>query len=205
MWIDARDPADGIIVASSSESHYIVAWQVMLLGVPVLIEKPVCMRSEEAEDLLEMGGIVFAGHTRLYDPAWKAFKAHGKPKAVEAWAGGVNLTNPDANLNWWTHLAAMCWDLGFDPANAVFHVTEEAQPIRFVADGREFRDGEGALEGLITEFCAAIQLGKPNNEGLKLGLKAIQYVEASLPAQGQAAFSLGPLEWISRCTPFPRA
>jgi predicted dehydrogenase len=138
------------------------------------------MDSREVEALIELGGIAFAGHTRLYDPAWRQFKAKlPKIRSVEAFAGGVNETNPDAEWNWGTHLAAMCLDLGFDPYAAVFHITEEKQPLRFVVNGEfEFRDGPpGAMACLVTEFCEAIREGKPNNEGLKLGLKTVQYVE----------------------------
>ena len=173
------DRPDGLIIASSSSSHYEVAKEALSRGIPVLVEKPVCMKSEQAEVLISLGGIAFAGHTRLYDPAWRSFKADlGEVESVEAWAGGVNPTNPDAELNWWVHLAAMCHDIGFDPEKAVFHVTEEKQPLKFFAGVKEFRDGPpGALACLVREFMEAIEWGVPDNRGLRLGLKTLQYVE----------------------------
>lgn len=96
---------------------------------------------------------------------------------VEAWAGGVNAGNHDAELNWLAHLVPMCLDLGFEPQRAVFHITEEKTPLRFVADGREFRDSRGGLANLITSFVAAIRRGEPDNYGLRLGLKALEFVE----------------------------
>jgi predicted dehydrogenase len=184
FWVDgrewhARERPSGLIVACSSDAHYEVARRALQAKIPVLVEKPVCMKSRHAQELIAMGGIALAGHTRLYDPTWSTFKASvGIVQSVEAYAGGVNDTNPDAEWNWWTHLAAMCWDLGFDPGRAAFHVTPEKQPLRFIANGMEFRDGPpGALACLVTEFVKAIEKGEPDNEGLRLGLKTIQYVE----------------------------
>lgn len=178
-WKDSMKP-DGLIVASSSESHYEVAKEALQRGIPVLVEKPVCMRASEARELVSLGGIALAGHTRLYAPHWASYKAIcGQVRTVEAWAGGVNETNPDANLNWWVHLAAMCFDLGFDPRNAVFHVTEEKQPLKFVVNGRhKFVDGgPGALANLVGAFMLAIAKGEPDNSGLRLGLKTLEFVE----------------------------
>lgn len=174
----AHDKPDGLIIASSSASHYEVAVKALARGIPILVEKPVSLTASEARNLVSLGGIAYAGHTRLYDPFWPEFKASvGVPLHVEAWAGGVNETNPDAELNWWVHLAAMCWDLGFDPMKAVFHVTTEKQPLRFVADGKEFTDSRGGLANLARKFIEAIERGEPDNAGLRLGVKTLEFVE----------------------------
>ena len=169
--------ADGLIIASSTNSHYPIAYEALARGVPVLIEKPVAETSAQARKLVELGGIAYAGHTRLFDPLWPEFRAYGTPSEVEAWAGGVNAGNPDAELNWRIHLAAMCLDLGFDPRKARFHITEEKQPLRFVADGREFRDSRGALANLVTRFMASIKRGEDDNSGLRLGVRTLEYYE----------------------------
>lgn len=182
-WQAGRDwegkRADGLIIASSSSSHYEVAVKALARGIPILVEKPVSLTAHEARNLVSLGGIAYAGHTRLYDPLWTEFKASvGVPLHVEAWAGGVNETNPDAELNWWVHLAAMCWDLGFDPMKATFHVSQEKRPLYFAANGKLFTDSRGALENLIKRFIAAIKRGEPDNAGLRLGVKTLEYVEA---------------------------
>jgi hypothetical protein len=176
---------DGLIIASSSDSHYEVAKEALAREIPVLIEKPVCMKSSQAEVLIAMGGIAFAGHTRLYAPEWQAFKDRvGVPKHVSAFAGGVNASNPDPLLNWWVHLAAMCHDLGFHPDKASFSVTTEKRPLKFIADGEVFEDGKpGALANLVGEFVKAIESGVPDNRGLQLGLKTLQYVEKQCLSQ----------------------
>lgn len=174
-----NNPTDGVIVASSTDSHYRIAKTLLRFGVPVLVEKPVTLCARQALELAGMGGIGFVGHTRLYSPAWRDFKASlGPVETVEAWAGGVNDTNPDAIWNWGSHLAAMCLDIGFCPRKAVFHITEEKQALRFVANGLEFVDGPpGALANLITQFCEAIAKGAPDNRGMRLGYEVVKFTE----------------------------
>jgi hypothetical protein len=172
-----REAPDGLIVACKSEAHYEVAKCALGRGIPVLVEKPVCMSSAHAQELVDLGGIAFAGHTRLYDPNW----LKGPASSVDAWCGGVTESNPDPYWNWLPHLAAMCFDLGFDPDKATFHISKERQPLRFVADGREFIDSDEALPCLIRAFVQAIEAGKPDNSGLVLGLKTIQFVERYEP------------------------
>ena len=190
-WLAGRDyhvhlnhDTDGVIVASSSDSHYDVAFDLMEEGFPVLIEKPVCMTSQQAESLLNLsngpdGGIALVGHTRLYDPAWEDFKA-GPRGPVSAFAGGVTASNPDPRWNWLPHLVAMCLDLGVDPERAQFTITEERQPLRFRMGGRVFKDSPyhaGAIDRLVRAFIDAIKKGVPDNAGLHLGLKTVQYIE----------------------------
>jgi hypothetical protein len=179
-WVAGRDwttDCDGLIVASSSESHYEVAHKALSAGIPVLVEKPVCLTSTDVESLIAFGGIALAGHTRLYDPAWADFKAGIRPGRVVASAGGVTASNLDAEWNWLPHLVAMCLDIGVDPERASLKVWGERRPLVFRCDGREFRDTKNAVDNLVREFVKAIERGKPDNEGLRLGLKTVQYVE----------------------------
>lgn len=180
-WRAGRDwqgkSCDGLIIASSNESHFEVAHKALSLGLPVIVEKPVCLRSQDVQALIDLGGIALAGHTRLYDPAWPDFKSGLYARSVTAVAGGVTATNPDPEWNWLPHLVAMCLDLGVDPRRASLTVTEHRQPLRFKAGGREFRDTEGAIDNLVAAFVAAIERDEPDNAGLHLGLKTVQFVE----------------------------
>lgn len=165
-----------MIIATPAETHYRIARTALGRRIPVLVEKPVCLSSTEAHKLVGLGGIAFAGHTRLYSPAWMAFKAKvGKASHVEAWAGG---TERDPWWDWGPHLVAMSFDLGCKP---VIHVTQEKQPLRLVADGHEFTDvADNPLEVLLSEFCAAIALGKPDN---RLMPEVIDYLENECPSR----------------------
>jgi hypothetical protein len=129
-----------------------------------------------------MGGIGFAGHTRLYSPAWREFKASLPTiESVEMWAGG---TDKDPWWDWGPHLVAMAFDLGFE-APAI-HVTQERQPLRVLVNGvHQFTDpptDPAPLEVLLTEFVAAIREGKPNNAGLQMGARVIDYLENKCPS-----------------------
>jgi hypothetical protein len=78
----------------------------------------------------------------------------------------------------------MSFDLGCE--KPVIHVTQEKQPLRLIADGHEFTDAQTdptPLEVLVSEFCAAIELGKPDNSGLQLGARVIEYLENECPSQ----------------------
>ncbi len=186
FWHKGRDwtlDCDGLIVASSTGSHYGIAVKALSSGVPVLVEKPVCRTALGARRLVSLGGIAYAGHTRLYDPLWREFRAFGTPERVEAWGGGVNEGNPDAELNWLAHLVPMCLDLGFDPSKAKFHISQEKVPLRFVADGRVFTDSAGALNSLVRHFMAAIERGEPDNSGLRLGLRTLEFMEKKWRSQ----------------------
>lgn len=174
FWQDGRywhmRHADGIIVACKSEAHYEVARCAMGRGAAVLIEKPVTLDYEEAKDL--SGGIAFAGYTRLYSRAWRAFKEPAEE--VNAWAGGVNETNADPVTNWVPHLAAMCLDLGAKKAN--LHISAERRPLTLEADGKWFTDvQDDALVSLIREFCDSIEKRIPDN---RLKPEVVQITEA---------------------------
>jgi predicted dehydrogenase len=186
FWQTTRDwhcyVPSGVIVATPPETHYEIAKCCLGRRIPVLIEKPVTLKPAESQALLEMGGIVFAGHARLYSPAWREFKAKvGKASEVEAWAGG---THRDPWWDWGPHLVAMSMDLGCHAP--VIHVGKEEEPVRLHANGHTYTDVETdptPLEVLCGEFLAAIEKGEPNNEGLQLGHQVIQFLENQCPSQ----------------------
>ena len=62
----------GIVVASSAASHYSLAKEALMADRDVLVEKPMALHSEEAEEILEIaekrGRILMVGHLLLYHP-----------------------------------------------------------------------------------------------------------------------------------------
>ena len=62
----------GIVVASSAASHYFLAKEALMADRDVLVEKPMALHSEEAEEILEIaekkGRILMVGHLLLYHP-----------------------------------------------------------------------------------------------------------------------------------------
>jgi predicted dehydrogenase len=168
---------NGVIVATPPETHYGIARVCLGRKIPVLVEKPITFNSEDAQQLVSMGGIGFAGHTRLYSKAWREFKARHQGRHVQTFAGG---TERDPWWDWGPHLVAMSFDLGCETPEIT--VTKEPQPLRVIAGGETFTDvPDNPLETLIAEFVAAIRLGQPNNEGLQLGARVVDYLERHEP------------------------
>ena len=62
----------GVVVASSAASHYSLAKEALMADRDVLVEKPMALRSKEAEEIVEIaekkGRILMVGHLLLYHP-----------------------------------------------------------------------------------------------------------------------------------------
>jgi len=68
------DPSlDAVVIATPAETHYELAKQALLAGKDVMVEKPMTLRCEETEDLIEMAEsrrrILMVGHLLEYHPA----------------------------------------------------------------------------------------------------------------------------------------
>ena len=190
-WRDSgwfRSGLDGAIIASAPASHFPIADELIQAGMPVLVEKPVCLNSPDARALLaraeSMRAIVFAGNTRLYSPAWRAFREQALAAGVRSVVASAGST--DAMLgSWWDwggHLVAMCLDLDFDPRQAQLRTPDADEPLTFRVNGSlEYRDVEETpkpLDVLIGEFVAAIRKGEPDVHGLRLGARVVEVLEA---------------------------
>jgi len=62
----------GVVVASSAVSHYSLSKEILLADKDVLVEKPMALKSEEAEDMLAIAEkrkrILMVGHLLIYHP-----------------------------------------------------------------------------------------------------------------------------------------
>ena len=68
-----QDPeVKGVVVASSAVSHYSLSKKILLADKDVLIEKPMALNLEDAEEMLEIaerrGRILMVGHLLIYHP-----------------------------------------------------------------------------------------------------------------------------------------
>lgn len=65
----------GVIIATTPESHYILAKEAISKGKAVLVEKPVTLNRKDSHDLIELAAaqntILMAGHLLIYHPAIK--------------------------------------------------------------------------------------------------------------------------------------
>lgn len=92
IFTDYRDIPDGqagVVIASSTGTHYEVAKNFLEKGVHVFIEKPITSRISEGEELVELakrqGLILQIGHLERFNPAYNEAISHiKKPLFIEA-------------------------------------------------------------------------------------------------------------------------
>ena len=76
-----NDPSiDAIIIALPAITHYDYAKKALMANKHVLVEKPLAMKCEQAEDLIRIGKeknrIIMVGHTFLYNAAVRRIKQY---------------------------------------------------------------------------------------------------------------------------------
>jgi shikimate 5-dehydrogenase len=78
---------DGFTVATPAETHFEIAKYLLELGKPVLVEKPLALRSIEARELARIaekqGVQLMTGHVMLFHPAIEAI---GRRSGRGSWA-----------------------------------------------------------------------------------------------------------------------
>jgi predicted dehydrogenase len=75
-----RKELDAIVVATSAESHYEIAKAALTAGKHVFVEKPLVLRVEEGEELIQLAEagnlVLMVGHLLLYHPAVQKLKEY---------------------------------------------------------------------------------------------------------------------------------
>lgn len=112
---------DGVIVATPPALHAEMTRVAVEAGLAVLVEKPLTLNLEEAQNLLAFAeshrGFVLVDHIHLFNPAWQALKDHvatlGPARKIQAIAGGWGPFRPDTTVlwDWGPHDIALCIDL----------------------------------------------------------------------------------------------
>ena len=73
-----KEKFDGFVVVTPAETHYSIGKQLLELGLNVLIEKPMSLKSEHSEELINIakrtGSRLMVGHVLLFHPAIKKIK-----------------------------------------------------------------------------------------------------------------------------------
>jgi predicted dehydrogenase len=80
---------EAAIVATPTTSHHAIGMELLRCGVPLLIEKPLALTTEQANDLVNLarqkGLVLQVGHVERYNPALSAVEADVRdPKYIEA-------------------------------------------------------------------------------------------------------------------------
>lgn len=77
----------GVIIATSPESHYMLAKKAINKGKAVLVEKPVTINRKDSNDLIQLAAakntVLMAGYTLIYHPAVKKIKELLEEKDVD--------------------------------------------------------------------------------------------------------------------------
>jgi len=73
------DPSiNAVIIATPAETHYSIAKYILEKGINVLVEKPITLHTEEAEELVAIAESnslkLMVGHVLLFHPAIKKNK-----------------------------------------------------------------------------------------------------------------------------------
>lgn len=101
---------DAVVVMLPHHVHLSVMREVLGRGLPVLLEKPIAVRREEADEIVSLadaaGVPVLVGHNGLFHPAYKRFR-----QIVERGWIGTPLTASARSLQW---LDFRPWDFRLD-------------------------------------------------------------------------------------------
>ncbi len=71
---------DAVVVSTSAETHHQIAKAALLTGKHVLVEKPLVLQIDQAEELIQLaekkGLVLMVGHLLLYHPAVRKLKEY---------------------------------------------------------------------------------------------------------------------------------
>lgn len=130
---------DAVCIATSAPTHYDLAREALLCGKHVLCEKPLTLKAEEADELVEIaqkrGLILMVGHLMLYHPAIRKIKElidQGKiGKLLYVNSIRVNLGIARANEN-------ALWSLTPHDLSMILYLFDNQMPEGLSAAGADF-------------------------------------------------------------------
>jgi predicted dehydrogenase len=125
---------DAVVVATPPATHFRFAWECLVHGLHVLVEKPLTLDSRQAQDLVHLaetnGRTLMVGHTFEYNPAVHALKKlieSGELGAIHYIDGArlnLGLFQPDLNVLWDLaphDISILCYILGKTPISISAH------------------------------------------------------------------------------------
>lgn len=151
------DRTDAVIIATEAATHYKLAAQALDAGKHVFVEKPLCLSTRDAEDLVtraaRQGRKLMVGHLLLYHPCVERLAAmigdHSLGRVYYMYTQRVNLgiVRQDENA-WWSlaphDISVICYLYGAEPvsvsASGQCYLQEGVEDVVFAllrfADGR---------------------------------------------------------------------
>jgi UDP-2-acetamido-3-amino-2,3-dideoxy-glucuronate N-acetyltransferase len=136
-----RSDIDGVVIATPPATHFALAMKALAAGKHVWIEKPLAMRFEEGQALVQQartrGVVLFVDHTFLYDGAIRAIReliANGElGRLYHVFSHRLNLgrIKRDSNV-WWNSaphdVSILLYLHGGQPATISVHGYRYLQP-----------------------------------------------------------------------------
>jgi predicted dehydrogenase len=105
----AREDIDAVAIATPVATHYDLACKALRKGKHVLVEKPLCMRAEEGNDLVALakrqGRVLLVDHVFVFHNAVRKLKelisqSIGKVSYYDSLRINLGLFQPDVNVLW---------------------------------------------------------------------------------------------------------
>lgn len=148
------DPkVDAVCVATPSATHFALAHQILSSGRHVLVEKPMCDSSEDAERLIALaeskGLVLMVDHTFLYSPAVRLIRS-----IVDSGRLG-NLLYFDStrvNLGLFQKDVNVLWDLAVHDLAILDYLTPGQMPVAVSATGISHVPGQPENMAYLTCF-----------------------------------------------------
>ena len=140
-WEDALNDSevDAVIIATPASTHYELTKTALKLGKHVLVEKPLAMSTQEADELVALaaatGRILMVGHTFLYNSAVRYLKQlleQGElGQLYYIYSQRLNLGQVRSDVNAW-------WNLAPHDISILLYLMDGELPISVAAQGMDY-------------------------------------------------------------------
>lgn len=129
---------DAVVISTPAITHYKLTKEALDKGKHVLVEKPIALVVNEAEELIELskntGRVLMIGHTFLYNQAVNKIKDVIRKKEL----GRIYyLHSKRTNLGPLRKDVSAMWDLASHDIS-IFHYLLETNPVEVIARGQDY-------------------------------------------------------------------
>jgi len=130
---------DGVVIATTASSHYELVKAALLAGKHVFVEKPLAMRTSEADELAVLAAkqakTLMVGHTFLYNPAVRFLKnllqRGDLGQLYYIYSQRLNLGQVRSDVNVW-------WNLAPHDVSILLYLMDGALPSSVSARGMDY-------------------------------------------------------------------
>jgi len=125
---------DAVAIATPAPTHFEVAKQAIIAGKDVFVEKPMTLRSEHANELIQLAEendtILMVGHLLLYQPAIQWIKE----KLDENFLGNIySLHQERVKLGRARYIENVTWSLGVHDLAVLLYLVDEIPSSTFAS------------------------------------------------------------------------